>query len=156
MDLCCEVLDHPEQPTLTVKTTTSLRELPQFLVASYQAIVGYLGTLGREPAGPSFCMYHNLDVEHLQVEAGFAVQPGLEGWKEVQPGALPAGRWLTCMHQGPYDTVPATYEFINRWMAESNHQPSRRGDRVLPDLPGLHRARGDADPDRLPAEVEGR
>ena len=124
MDPHCEVTDHPEQPTLTVKATIGVRELPQFLGKAYEAIVRYLGTLGLYPAGAPFCIYYNMDMNDLQVEAGFPVQAGLQGQEEVQPGTLPAGRWVSCLHRGPYHTLPAAYDAVNAWMAGNNHQPS--------------------------------
>ena len=63
-----------------------------------------------EPGGAPFIRYRELDPEGepIEIEVGVHVDDRAEGDERVRPEALPAGRYLTLMHVGPYrsDTLP--------------------------------------------------
>lgn len=107
-----------ERDTVVVRTTVSVEELPQALGDGYGEIMRYLGENGIEPAGAPFAMYHNMDMENLDVEMGLPVSVPVEGSGRVKPGKLPGGRAAVAVHVGPYDTLDRTYtklgEYIQR------------------------------------------
>jgi effector-binding domain-containing protein len=120
----CFVRTQEAQPTLTIRRTTSVDALPQAMGEAYGAIMGYLAQLGATPAGPPFTAYHNMDMEALDVEIGFAVSRVLAGEGQIGPGETPGGKVATCLHVGPYHEVGKAYEALTAWMAENGYAPT--------------------------------
>jgi effector-binding domain-containing protein len=78
--------------------------VPAFVDKAFPELFGWLGEHGIEPAGPPFIRYHQLDRdgEPLEIEVGAPVAAAADGDGRIRPGALPAGRYLTFLHVGPY------------------------------------------------------
>ncbi|MEE8568429.1 MAG: hypothetical protein V3S81_07445, partial [Anaerolineales bacterium] len=70
MSYKCEVVEQPPQPTLSIRTTTHVKDLPQELGKAYGAIDQYLGQLGEQPTGAPYTAYFNMDMSNLEVEIG--------------------------------------------------------------------------------------
>ena len=92
--------------------------------------------MASSPSGPPFIRFRELDQagEPLELEVGVAVEGGPEGDGRVRTGALPAGRYLTLMHVGPYrsETLPdlaTTRARLIAWAAEHGVVYSRETDR---------------------------
>jgi effector-binding domain-containing protein len=70
----------------------------------------WLGKQGVQPSGPPFIRYHEVDEsgEPLLIEVGAPVASERPGGGPVEAGVLPAGRYVTRLHVGPYThaTVP--------------------------------------------------
>jgi effector-binding domain-containing protein len=86
--------------------------LPAVVDRSFPQLFAWMGQHGVEPAGPPFIRYHEVDHdgEPLEIEVAApvanAVEPSEDG--PISPGTLPAGRYATLLHTGPYrhDDVP--------------------------------------------------
>jgi effector-binding domain-containing protein len=120
----CEVKEQQTQPTLAVRTRTSVQELPKTLGEAFDALAQYLGELGEPPAGPPFVAYYNEDMQDLDVEIGFPVARELPGRGDIQAGEIPGGRVAACLYRGPYSGIAAAYEALSRWMEEKGYQPT--------------------------------
>ncbi len=70
----------------------------------FPELFGWLADHGVEPAGPLFIRYVEVDDagEPVDVELGVPAAPGVRGDGRVKADALPAGRWATYLHIGPY------------------------------------------------------
>jgi len=119
-----KLLDLPEQPALTMRTVTAVENLPQFFGKAYGAIMAYLSSLGENPAGMPFGAYYNLDMTALDVEAGFPVAKELPAQGEIQYTAIPAGKYVSTIHHGAYDSVTPAYDALNEWAQKNGYQPS--------------------------------
>jgi effector-binding domain-containing protein len=112
-----EIVVRPAQPYLGIRGAVADGGIRAFADQAFPELFGWLARHGVAPAGPPFLRYHEVDHtgEPLEVEAGVPV----EGVPEVVPGAapgdgrvradaLPAGRYLTLLHVGPYtsDSMP--------------------------------------------------
>jgi GyrI-like small molecule binding domain len=77
--------------------------LPAVVDQAFPQLFGRLGEQGIEPAGPPFIRYHEVDHAGEPLEIEVAVPVAGEA-----PGVLPAGRYVTLLHTGPYssDDVP--------------------------------------------------
>jgi hypothetical protein len=84
-----------------VQQVISVDNLPKLLGRVFGAIMAYLGALKKEPGGPPFVAYHNMDMQKLDVEVGFPILGMLPGKKEIQPATIPGGEVPTCMHTEP-------------------------------------------------------
>jgi effector-binding domain-containing protein len=86
--------------------------LPAVVDRSFPQLFAWLSQHGIEPAGPPFIRY--LEVDHtgepleIEVAAPFASGAEPEDGGPVSAGLLPAGRYATLLHTGPYrsDDVP--------------------------------------------------
>lgn len=112
-----------ETPTLAIRTTTSVRELPRLIGETYFKINDYLDQVGLLPAGNPYVCYYNQDMEHLEVEIGFPVESRLAGEKPLQDSVIPQGRLVTVIHRGPYETLSVTYAEVAQWMTSQALTP---------------------------------
>jgi effector-binding domain-containing protein len=124
MSYRCELKEQPSQPTLVIRTRTSVQELGQVLGEAYGAIAQYLGELGEQPAGPPFVAYYNEDMQDLDVEIGFPVARELPGRGDTQASEIPGGRLATCLYTGPYSDIGPAYEVLSQWVEENGYEPT--------------------------------
>ena len=122
MEYTCNLHEQGPQPTLTIRTRASVKNLPRVMGEAYGAIAQYLGELGEQPAGPPFCAYYNTDLKDLDVEMGFAVDRELAGKGEIQAGELPVGMMASCLFTGPYVEMEPAYEALATWIEENGMQ----------------------------------
>ncbi|MBO0809106.1 MAG: GyrI-like domain-containing protein [Actinobacteria bacterium] len=79
-------------------------------------VLGWLAERGIAPAGPPFLRFHVIDMERLlDVEAGVPVPAAAEGDDHVTAGVLPAGRYATALHTGPYDGMIGAVSSLLEW-----------------------------------------
>lgn len=124
MEYVCNLHEQAPQPTLTVRTRASAKDLPQAMGAAYGAIAHYLGELGEQPVSPPFCAYYNTDMKNLDVEMGFAVNKELAGKGEIQAGEMPVGMMASCVFTGPYVEMAPAYEALAAWVEENGMEAS--------------------------------
>jgi effector-binding domain-containing protein len=105
---------------------------------SFPQLFAWLGQRGVEPAGPPFIRFREVDHdgEALEIEVAAPVAKGApEGDDTVRARTLPAGRYVTALHTGPYrhDDVPDLGDAqaaLRAWMDEEGivtSRPSERG-----------------------------
>lgn len=124
MDYKIELTEQPAQPVLSIRTRTSVGNLPKELGRAYQGIAEYLNENGEQPAGAPFTAYYNMDMENLDVEIGFPVSKALEGKGEIKASQIPSGKQVSCMHHGPYEASVAAYDAMSKWIAEKGYVPT--------------------------------
>jgi len=107
------------QPYLAIHAhVTSEAEFRHAADTGFPALFAWLGEHGVEPGGPIFIRYA---ADTDDIELGVPVAPGVAGDERVQAGELPAGRWATFLHVGPYShaTEPdlaAGHATLQAWM----------------------------------------
>lgn len=96
--------------------------VPAFVDRAFPELFGWLREHGVEPAGPPFIRYAEIDRDGqpLELEVGVPVNARTDGDGRVRVDALPAGRYLTYLHVGPYrsETQPdlaAARERLTSW-----------------------------------------
>ena len=122
MSYQCQVEERTLQPTLAVRTRTSVENLPRVLGPTYGTIAQYLGELGEQPIGPPFVAYFNEDMTDLDIEIGFPVVRELPGRGEIQTSKIPGGKVATCLHVGPYSEIEPAYEALVEFVEERGHE----------------------------------
>ena len=118
----CEIKDRAAQPTLAIRTKIAIQELPATLGMSYGAIGQYLGMMGAAPVGAPFVAYYNMDVQALDVEIGMPVARALPGKDAIYAGEIPAGKYATCVHTGPYDAIEPAYTALTQFVMEKGYE----------------------------------
>ena len=108
-----EVAERKFQPTLCVRTITSVEKLPQLIGQSYQRIMTYMEQMGEEMDGEPYVGYFNMDMQHLDVEIGIPVDKVLPGMENITPGELPMGEVVTALYKGPYREMKTAYDEVN-------------------------------------------
>lgn len=113
-----EIKETKELNTAMVRLITPAGELPNVIGGAYGEIAAYMENKGMAFAGPPFVIYHNMDMEALDVEIGFPVARVIEGEGRVKPGKIQGGRVASAMHTGPYETLENTYTELMDFVKE--------------------------------------
>ena len=119
-----KLLDLADQPALIMRTITPVEKLPEFFGKAYSAIMARLTALGEYPAGMPFGAYYNLDMTALDVEAGFPVFKPLPEEGELKCTVIPAGKYVSTLHRGAYDSVAPAYDALNEWARANGYEPA--------------------------------
>ncbi len=118
----CQLIERPARPVLSVRFRSPVQDLPQHFEKTYGTIAQYLGELGEQPTDAPFAAYYNMDMQDLDVEAGFPVNKTLPGRADIQAGELPGGKSASCVHVGPYDQVGPAYDALMKWIADNGYE----------------------------------
>ena len=125
-------------PYLAIRSEVT-NGMPAVVDRTFPQLFAWLGQQGVEPAGPPFIRY--LEVDHqrepLEIEVAAPVAVGVPAPDDgpVCAGFLPAGRYATVLHTGPYrhDHVPdladaqATLRSWTEQQGIATSRPSERG-----------------------------
>jgi effector-binding domain-containing protein len=124
MTLKIELIEQKAQPVLTIRTRTSLAELPKAIGETYGEIMQYLTELGEQPADAPYTAYYNLDMNDLDVEMGFPVAKLLPEKGRIKSGEIPhQGKCVSCLYKGSYSQMEQVYGDISKWMDQNNYEP---------------------------------
>lgn len=130
-----EIQQRPAQPYLGIAGEIT-DGVPAFVDRAFPELFGWLREHAVEPAGAPFIRFRELDPagEPLEIDVGAPVHDTPDADKRVRAGVLPAGRYLTLMHVGPYrsETAPdlaAARERLIGWAEQQGLVYSRATDR---------------------------
>ena len=124
MDYQCEEVEKPVQPVLSIRTRVPVQNLPDALGKGYMAIGQYLESLSKSPEGDPFVAYYNMDMDDLDLEMGFPVSEKVQGKGEIESREIPAGKYATCLHTGPYPDLGLAYEALTEWVKGEGYEVS--------------------------------
>lgn len=77
--------------TLATKATCSVKEISTVLGEKYGKVMEVMKQKKTYPAGAPFVIYHNDNMDALELEVGFPVAKEVEGEGDVFAGILPGG-----------------------------------------------------------------
>ena len=120
----CQIEIRPEQHTVAVRTHTPVSALATVVGELYGQVMQYVGAMGAQTTGAPFIAYYNMDMENLDIAAGFPVDSALPGGGGITVGVLPAGDYATCMHVGPYDQVGPVYAALTEFVQQQGRTPT--------------------------------
>ena len=121
MDYNIELTDQPPQPVLAVQIKTGVDNLPQELGKAYGAVIQYLNEIGKKPLDAAFAAYYNMDMDNLEVEAGFVVREPLPGKGEIKANEIPGGKQLSCLYKGSYKDCDKAYNAMMKSVEENGY-----------------------------------
>jgi effector-binding domain-containing protein len=109
------IVERPAQPYVAIRQEVTMATIPE-IADRLPEVFGWLGAHGAEQAGPPFLKYNVIDMAGaLEMEAGIPVATPVPGEGEVVAGTLPAGRYATATHFGPYDQLAAATAALLDW-----------------------------------------
>jgi effector-binding domain-containing protein len=120
----CEFENLPAQHTAYIRARTPVSALPGLIAQSYGKIGAIAAEKGLQISGPPYALYFNMDMQDLDVELGFPVSAVFEDGLEVRSGEIPAGKYASCIHKGPYSTVESAYQTLTEWISGQVGRPS--------------------------------
>jgi effector-binding domain-containing protein len=113
-----EIIERSAQPFVAIGAEVTMGQLPG-LADRLGEVFGWLAERGLTPAGPPFFRYQIIDMERqLRVQAGVPVPAAVSGDDRVTAGVLPAGRYATATHVGPYDGLIEANSDLLQWAKE--------------------------------------
>jgi effector-binding domain-containing protein len=121
----CEIKDQAMQYVMSIRTRTTVQDLPMVLGKAFGDVAMAIGEQGQQPQGPPFVAYYNMDMQDLDIEVGFPAGKKLQAKGDVRPGEIPAGKMATCVYTGPYgDGMKAAYEALGKYVEEKRQVPT--------------------------------
>ncbi|MEM9132913.1 MAG: AraC family transcriptional regulator [Actinomycetota bacterium] len=109
-----------ETPVLFIRSRADKSAVAEVLGQSLPTVYGHVMEAGLAMAGPPYVRYLDQSPAFVTLEAGIPLvdtppAPPADG--DIIAGALPGGTAATTVHTGPYETIGAGHEAIDRWMA---------------------------------------
>jgi effector-binding domain-containing protein len=124
MEIHCSLVKREAQPTLVIRTRSSVNEIPKVLGEAYQRIATYLASINAAPTGPPYVGYHNDDMQDLDLEIGFPVTQAGAGEADIQVSEIPSGTYATTVYTGPYEEIAEPYNQLMQWIEAQSLQPA--------------------------------
>ena len=118
-----KIIEKQEAQTLSVRIFTSLNDMPNTLRKIYQEVAALFGKDDIVCTGSPFVIYYNMDMENLEIEAGFPVSGAKKDYGRVKRSKLPGGEQATAQHKGPYDTLEETYTKLAAFCKAEKREP---------------------------------
>jgi effector-binding domain-containing protein len=120
----CELVDLEPRPALTIRLKTKAGDIAEMFDRGFSAIASYLGEKGKNPQGPPFAIYYNMEMDNLEVEFGFPVESGIEGDASLQSSTTPSGKAVTSLYIGPYEEAEPVYDALMKWIGDNELEAS--------------------------------
>lgn len=114
-----EAVTQAARPYVAIGATVTMESIGDVVPALLGEVMAWAEDHAA-PAGPPFVRYLVIDMDRaLVLEVGVPVhEPVRDATGRIEPGLLPAGRYLRATHTGPFDLlVEATGRFLD-WAAE--------------------------------------
>ena len=113
-----EIVARPAQSYLGIAALCRRDELGAKVPALLGELLEWFGRHGVAHFGPQLVRYRVVDYStgNVRIEVGFPVETTLRpATAPIRQGELPAGRYLTAMHQGSYDSLVDTTAALLDW-----------------------------------------
>jgi effector-binding domain-containing protein len=128
------IVERSEQPYVAIRSVVSREELGSMPGKLFGEVFGWLHGLGLAPVGAPFFRYDSVYMERgLDIEFGVPIATEAKGDGRVLADVLPAGRYVSLLHRGPYDQLYDANGVLGKWIEEQGVKvevkPSPTGDR---------------------------
>jgi effector-binding domain-containing protein len=127
------IVERSDQRYVAIRSVVSREELGAAAGKFFGEVFGWLHGHGVAPAGAPFFRYVTMDMERgLEIEFGVPIATDVKGNGRVLADVLPAGRYASLLHRGPYDQLYNANGALGKWIEEQGLQvevkPSTTGD----------------------------
>jgi len=124
MPIQLKMSQREDQIAMTLRTRTPMSELPAVIGEGYGKISAYIAEAALSPQSFPYVIYHNMDMNDLDVEMGIPVEASQAGGGDVRAGILPGGPAATCLYTGPYSGLGEAYGAMEQWVEREKLSPS--------------------------------
>jgi effector-binding domain-containing protein len=112
-----EIVTRPDQPFAAIRVSLERRDIPSKAPPLIGEVAGWLAANGAAPAGAPFFSYLAMPEDGpMLMEVGFPTAKLLAGDSRVRTGTIPAGRFATLIHTGPYDGLYQANVALGEWL----------------------------------------
>lgn len=110
----------PAQPYVGLRVTTTMAGLPATVDRGWPQVFGSIGEQALALAGAPFIRYLEVDMDNeLVLDLGVPVtEENLTVNRGLHVDELPAGRWVSLRHVGPYDGLIGANGRVQEWVGE--------------------------------------
>jgi AraC family transcriptional regulator len=114
------VRDVPAFHALVMRRRVTRDEIAAALAECLPAVFAYAQQHGLAMTGPPFARYPEVGMGSLVIEGGVPVAeaPSTPLTGGIEALTIPAGRAAVAVHRGPYDSLPESYQEIEKWMRD--------------------------------------
>ena len=114
-----KIVERGEQPYVAVKSVVSMKEIGAVAGKFLGEIFGWVAGHELAPAGAPFFKYNVVDMERgLEIEFGIPTASPAKGDDRALAGVLPAGRYASLVHRGPYEQLIDANAALQDWIKE--------------------------------------
>src|SRR5260370_20389324 len=115
-----KIVDRIEQPYAAIQAQVAMRDISRVADQLPAELFAWLGARGIAPAGAPFFKYNGIDMEgQVEIEWGVPTAVQIQQDGRVLAGVLPAGRYATLVHQGPYSDLVKANAALLKWVADN-------------------------------------
>jgi effector-binding domain-containing protein len=114
-----QIRHRPAQSYAAIRETVTMQGLPSAIDRGFPELFGWLASQSVGLSGPPFIRYLRVDMDAeltIELAAPVDIEPPAAG--RIRPGMLPAGRYVTLLHVGPYDGLVNANAALRRWAQE--------------------------------------
>lgn len=120
----CEIEERPTYHTVSIRFRSPVGQLAQHFGEVYGKVIRHVEAVGGVPLPLAYAAYHNMDMQNLDVEAGFPVANPIAGAGEVVASTIPGGLAAVCHYTGPYEAMSPAYDQLQKFIAEQGYRQS--------------------------------
>jgi effector-binding domain-containing protein len=120
-----KIVEQTPVPMLSVREKIKNAEIKSKIGEMFGQLWMYMEKNKIVVAGPPFVVYHEFDSENCDMESGFPTLKEEKGEGNIRSSQVPGGRCVMAVHEGPYDTIMATYERIQNYMRQHDLVPKQ-------------------------------
>jgi effector-binding domain-containing protein len=114
-----EIVSRPDQSFAAIRISLDRSEIPSKAPPLIGEVAGWLAAQGAAPVGAPFFSYLEMPEDGPMVmEVGFPTAKLLAGDSRVRTGTIPAGRFATLIHTGPYDGLYQANVALGEWLGK--------------------------------------
>jgi RNA polymerase sigma-70 factor (ECF subfamily) len=112
------IVERDERPFVGITRTLTMQTIKE-AADEIPRLTAWVSQHGLAPAGPPFLRYLVIDMaKDMVLQAGVPLAEPAEVDGEVEAGILPAGRYVTAVHTGPYEDLYGATTDLLRWAGE--------------------------------------
>jgi effector-binding domain-containing protein len=118
-----KIVERSEQPYVAIKAVVTMEEIASTAGKLFEETFGWLNGRGLTVVGAPFFRYTVVDMERgLEIEFALPTAEALTGGGRVLADVVPAGRYATLIHRGPYEQLYDANAALGRWIEERGLQ----------------------------------
>ncbi len=106
---------------IAIPLSVTMSTLANAVNRGFPELFGWLSARSIPPAGAPFVRYLTIDMDgELDIELAAPVSGQTPPDEHLRPGVLPAGRYVTLLHVGPYDELVQANAALDKWGRDSS------------------------------------